>query len=518
MIEPNRQIVFFIDGGTWSLLDQWIEAGQLPNFSRIKNEGASGKLESVIPTETSFATAAFYLGKNPGRIGIFKFSGMEKTMVTADDFPGKRLWEILSQAGKRSLVMDLPSTWPPRDFNGTQFTGFFTPPNAQDFVYPPARASEFADYPRGGVEILKHLQKGQDLAQLRTVEFEITKKRWETFYRLWTEEAYDLGIFYVKGSDILQHYFWDDHGLLLSFYQMLDAAIGQLFADQTIDMIWILSDHGFDAAPKQSFFINTFLVQSDWLTFKGWKANTIFGRSIKNFLENHRSLASRYYWLRHWLKIDARRVDVAVSQGVAEIIGTEDGENQYAAASIDFERTKVYSGGGQLHGKGIYVNTKLIKNQTERTKLIEQVRAGLLKLKFNGQSAILQIKTGHEVYGDHPNVPDLVFLPIPELFVDIRISSNIFGPRKTASRASGHHLNSLDGIFMAKGSMIRPGHYDDFKLIDVFPTILATFGLRSLAEIDGQVMSDVLNLEKLPQQQDVSVVDEAKDLPEDIIL
>ena len=130
----------------------------------------------------------------------------------------------------------------------------------------------------------------------------------------------------------------------------------------------------------------------------------------------------------------------------------------------------------------------------------------------------MQIKTGREVYGDHQNVPDLVFLPIPELFVDIRISDDIFGPRQTASRASGHHLNSLDGIFMAKGKMINPGHFDGLKLIDVFPTILRTFGINPPVDIDGQVMNTVLNLEQLPKIETAPAPDEVEKLLEDIEL
>lgn len=516
MCKPNRHIVFFIDGGTWTLLDPWIEAGHLPNFARLKKEGASGKLASVIPTETSFATGAFAIGKNPGRIGIFKFSDFSKVMFTSDVFPGERLWEVLSDGGKRSLVMDLPSTWPPRPFNGTLFTGFFTPSENADFVYPRERDKEFFDYPRGGVEVLKYLARGQDLNALRTAEFEITTKRFETFYKLWTREDYDFGIFYVKATDILQHYFWNDNELLLRFYRLLDGYIGQLRSLPSTDNFWVISDHGFDVAPMTSFYINAFLAKRGYLRFRGWKAATGLGRWLKNFLEQHRQLARRYYRLQKMFSphsiFSRMAAEIDNNHEMAELKAIT--MNQLRPAVIDFEQTTAYAAGGLLHGKGIYLNLSKLKTEEGRERLINRLRDDLSKLVYKGKPAIIFIKSGQEVYGRHPDVPDLVFLPQPELFVDDLPSSNIFAPRQTDSRATGHHLNSLYGIFMASGSMIRPGQYDNLKLIDVFPTILASFGQNPPADIDGRVMTDILTTIKLADH--VMVSEDINHLIEDI--
>ncbi len=48
----SRVFVIGLDGGSWNVIDPLIARGKLPNLSRLKKEGAWGKLMSTFPPVT----------------------------------------------------------------------------------------------------------------------------------------------------------------------------------------------------------------------------------------------------------------------------------------------------------------------------------------------------------------------------------------------------------------------------------------------------------------------------------
>jgi predicted AlkP superfamily phosphohydrolase/phosphomutase len=108
----------------------------IPNLSKLMGESAYGDLESCVPPITVPAWTCMMTGKNPGHHGCFGFrnrkpgtygEGKDLWIATNKVIREKRVWDILSEAGKRVCTLGVPQTFPPRPINGVQVAGFLTP-------------------------------------------------------------------------------------------------------------------------------------------------------------------------------------------------------------------------------------------------------------------------------------------------------------------------------------------------------------------------------------------------------
>lgn len=478
-----RTLVFFVDGGTWDVLKPAIEAGRLPHLARLVKNGASATLESVIPTETSYATAAFALGKDPAELGLFQdMSG--RIPVTSDHFSGRRLWEMLSDAGARSLVVDFPCTWPTRPFDGVIFHGFFTPETGTDFVHPTRLAELYPNYPRGGVEIRDYLKLDKDVFWEKVCA--VTAERVRVFRECVSREHFDFGLMYIKATDIIQHYFWNQPERVLAFWEFVDGLLGDILSDGWTHVV-VASDHGFDVAPKESFSVNRWLADRGHVTLHPLRGGGFESR-VRAFLAKRRWMAIPFYKVRNFL------LPTAVAVATEMVDDTDHPVSSLMSTQIHIERSRAYAPGGVMHGKGIVLNDALVpRGSPEREMLREEIIRELKDLQFRGAPALVFVSRGEDVYPNSPSIPDIVFLPVPELFVEDRLQATVFGPRDTKSRATGHHLSSRDGIVVMHGPGVIPGWHDSVSILDMLPTLLAHYRLPVPAEYHGKVRTDFLS-------------------------
>ena len=218
-------LVVFLDGATWKLLDPWIRDGELPTFKYIKENGVSGILKSTIPPSTSPAIPSFYTGKNPGKHGVLGFLTEDGKIVNSYFIKDRTLWDIISDAGLKSCIINLPITYPPRKINGVMISGFPIPSNNVEFTYPKDLKKEIEDYP-AVLEFEKNLEESSLPDEyIFEKQLEVTKKRFDTLENIIRRENFDFVLFFVKGTDILQHLFWNRRDLLLKYYKELDKRI-----------------------------------------------------------------------------------------------------------------------------------------------------------------------------------------------------------------------------------------------------------------------------------------------------
>ncbi|MGN6378852.1 MAG: alkaline phosphatase family protein, partial [Gaiellales bacterium] len=106
---------------------------QLPVLSGLMDRGAWGPLRSCDPPITVPAWSCMMSSKDPGRLGVYGFRNRSDhsydglTFATNDKVREDRLWDILSAAGRRSVVLGVPQTFPPRPLNGDMVSCFLTP-------------------------------------------------------------------------------------------------------------------------------------------------------------------------------------------------------------------------------------------------------------------------------------------------------------------------------------------------------------------------------------------------------
>ncbi len=141
----ERILIIGLDGATWTVLEPYIAAGALPNIARLRDGGVHGELRSTIPPLSAPAWATFMTGKSPARHGVFHFRRQDAGgIVDGRNIDSATLWDVLSHQNRRSIVINMPMTYPPRPVAGVVVTGLLTPPDAPVFTYPPELSERLA--------------------------------------------------------------------------------------------------------------------------------------------------------------------------------------------------------------------------------------------------------------------------------------------------------------------------------------------------------------------------------------
>ncbi|MFQ5420401.1 MAG: alkaline phosphatase family protein, partial [Anaerolineae bacterium] len=113
------------------LFEEWRD--ELPNLKQLIENGAYGQLMSSTPAITVPAWSSMTSGKDPGVLGFYGFRNRldysydNRYIATAAVVKEKRVWELLSEAGKQCIVVGVPQTYPVRPLNGCLISSFLTP-------------------------------------------------------------------------------------------------------------------------------------------------------------------------------------------------------------------------------------------------------------------------------------------------------------------------------------------------------------------------------------------------------
>ncbi len=271
----RRVAVIGLDGVPYSMIADLTGRGIMPATARLFDLGHACPMDSTLPPVSSVAWTSFMTGVNPAKHGIFGFMDRRREsqgiyFPNANQIQSPALWDILTGAGKTTVAVNIPQTYPAREINGVMISGFV------------AIDLEKAVYPHRLVSALRKMDYRIDVdyqnADQRKEEFfrdlfYTLKKRREVLLYLLDKIPWHLFIGVFTGTDRLQHYFWDDyanpespwHGAVLDYYRALDAVIGEMAEKLGIDTaVLMLSDHGFAHLEKE-VFPNAWLKQGGYL-------------------------------------------------------------------------------------------------------------------------------------------------------------------------------------------------------------------------------------------------------------
>src|SRR5579862_9337863 len=138
----EKVLVIGLDCAEPSLVfEKWRD--QLPNLSALMQRGAWTTMNSTTPPITVPAWSCMMSSKDPGTLGIYGFRNRKDytygglTFATSTAVKEPRLWDILSKAGKKLVVLGVPGTYPPSPVNGAMVSCFLTPdPVTNQYTYP----------------------------------------------------------------------------------------------------------------------------------------------------------------------------------------------------------------------------------------------------------------------------------------------------------------------------------------------------------------------------------------------
>lgn len=252
-----------------------MESGHLPALAEIAGSGTFLPMETALPPVSSVAWASFMTGANPGEHGIFGFTDLKDREISLhlpsfDDLRRPPVWQTLP--GKKSVVVNLPFTYPARPLSGVLIAGFVAPIFERS-VYPESLIPwlQSKNY-RVDVDSVRGRQ---DRAFLVRDLFETLSVHEEVMLSLARSEPWDLFIGVITGTDRLHHFFFDAfddenhrwHSHFLEYYRRIDA-----FVDGFVRRVGhgvrviLLSDHGFTRL-KWQIYLNQLLRSMGYLSY-----------------------------------------------------------------------------------------------------------------------------------------------------------------------------------------------------------------------------------------------------------
>ena len=114
----------------------------LPNLSRLMEEGTYGELESTHPPITVPAWSSMMSSRDPGELGFYGFRNRKDYSYDGYSLANSRavkqplVWDYLGKKGLRSILLGVPQTYPPRPIHGEMVTCFLTPSTESEYTYP----------------------------------------------------------------------------------------------------------------------------------------------------------------------------------------------------------------------------------------------------------------------------------------------------------------------------------------------------------------------------------------------
>ncbi len=263
-------------------------ASRLKNFRHLMEGGIYSPLQSIIPPITIPAWACMFTGLTPGHLGIYgirnrkDYSYEALQFATSHSLRAKTLWNALSDAGKSSLLIGVPPSYPPPMVRGNLISCFLTPDNPFSYTYPPELKEEIESrfarpYPTD-VRDFRTENKSQLLQQI----YDITEIHFQVLKYLLMEKEWDLAVFVEMGTDRIHHGFWkffdETHpkfqpgnpfqNAIPDYYAFLDEKVGEILAllDEGTTVL-IVSDHGAKRLDG-GFCINEWLIKEGYLRLK----------------------------------------------------------------------------------------------------------------------------------------------------------------------------------------------------------------------------------------------------------
>lgn len=268
MQKPKKVVMIGLDGLNPDLVYQW--KGELPNLSKLMEEGIYGKIKSTVPPITPQAWSCILTGKNPGHFGYWDFTYRDDYSYGQSELVNSRvrdervdtIYEILSGYNKKVAIINVPVTYPPPEIPGGYSISSFMIPNLnKQFTYPVSLKKEIEKII--GQYIIDASTSDMNFRQMNKEVvlkriYDMDKQRFELTKYFIKEKECDFVFTVIMGTDRMPHlfyrYFDKNHrrytphpkyeSALKNHYKFCDESIGEILnlVDEDTAMI-VTSDH-----------------------------------------------------------------------------------------------------------------------------------------------------------------------------------------------------------------------------------------------------------------------------------
>jgi predicted AlkP superfamily phosphohydrolase/phosphomutase len=439
-------LIIGLDAASWKIIIPLLKKGKLPNIKRLMQEGVYGKLW-VRPDVSPVIWTSIATGKSPEKHGIrdfFKYDNKLKSIEINKSYDRKvkAFWNILSEKGIGVGVFNWLVSQPPEVVNGFMVSYQFN----RDYqlslsVYPKNIKDLFP------VKKERNVSKEKPFAEYGEIlQREIKYLKEEIIYAVNLKKTQKVKLFavYTPFLDIIQHYFW-----LLSNPDPL-----------------LIKEWGYDAGTVKKY--NT-VVNDSYIRIDGYIGELLKytnSKTIVIVLSDH-GFTHDFYKLK--IRVEMKALIEKMGLPETDILECAPAENK--------------------QWWEYYIKTNLPEKQL--LNLIGSVKD----------------KAGQQIFNIDKNDDVEWKYKMRQVVTDVRKNDMIYinGQRYPAVDILGSQIpyksgthDYLDAVFIAEGKPIKKlGIVKDVGEYDITPTILYLMGLPVAKDMDGKVLTQIIDEEYL---------------------
>lgn len=512
--QKKKVMVIGLDGATFDLIDPFRKEGRLPHIDSLLRDGVRATLRSTVPPNSAAAWPSFFTGKNPGKHGIYHFFNFrgdeyEPKIIDARDIQSQRIWDLMGEQGLRSMIINVPITYPPQEINGLMISGMLTPSDDKILSYPPSLHTELIAQ-TGFWTLERRLaslkRAGRDFESLDLL-YRATEKQRDVLLYLLKKYQWDFLMTVFRGTDLVQHlllrpFLEESPGkmteevlklkqVIPQFYEKVDAVIGELIQAVPEDThVIVMSDHG--CGPIYGLFaLNRWLHEEGLLRLKR-------GAGLKKLKTNLKWMPLEQIMDRLGLEKEFLK-DSVLSKLLKTRWPVIKRQVEESWQVIDWKKTRVY---GSLGGDSMILLRLNLKGREskgvvtpgqEELDLKALLKQKLLALSHpkTGQILVEKVYEADEIYTG----PFMKFAPdLVGVFKDYEYiaTGKVLKKKWLEDTFSGQHR--MEGILIMKGNEIREGkEIPPCEIIDLAPTILHLMDMAVPSDMDGKVIEDAFD-------------------------
>lgn len=479
----QRVIIFGLDGAAYSVLDDLMGRGLMPNLKRFLEQGTRGTLTSTVPPLTPPAWTTLFTGRSPGNHGITNFLQFESAeskyirVVTSREVRVPTMMSLVSRAGLRAGCLNLIAHNPPPKYNGYVVPGWVTHRWIKKYSHPEG----FLDRMTAAIGDLDIKDLGMDFSEERKaiqgaalsdyepwINMHIRRERqWFNILRhQMVHEPCDLEAIVFDGVDKLQHLCWphidpslapknpDESFLRIQnrcreYYRQIDDFLGETVRIAGPEAhVLVVSDHGFTGS-DEVIYINNWLEEQGFL---------------------------------RWSDSTAVQSEESAELGRAR---------PYHLTFFDLENTKAYAVLASTNGINIQVRGQkgpygIAPEDYEgfRAELIDALLTRCVD-PVTSDPIVKRVWTREEAFSG--SAMDLA----PDLTIELRdfgFFSVLRGASMLKKRPVIMGTHHPDGVLAAMGPGIRKGaSAETMSLLDIAPTVLHLLGQPVPDDLEGSV-------------------------------
>lgn len=510
-LKHSPVLIISLDAAETTLIQKWMADGSLPNLSALRKRGSFGNLQTAADWLVSSPWPDVYTGTGVEEHGfshylVWRPDKMVSERPNSDWMPMMPFWRQLN--GRRVVVVDMPNTYPPEEFNGVEVSAWSTsdvlsspsthPPELMDWI------GEHVGAPPC-VEDAHRPATGRELLAIRDRWIQTTERVMDLGLALMAKEhPWDLFFICLTATHHGGHKFWNLTGAseelgadekvavlqaLKEIYIACDAAVGRLIEQVEDDAtVIVFSPVGMGPNTSRSELLPEMLRR----ILGGTSGVTESGNGSGLLKWLRKRIPLRW---RTWVK---SRLPLALQDRLTLF---------WRSGKKDWSRTPAFCLFSDLSGY-IRINLRgreaagIVEPGEEYDRLCSEIAAGLVTFVDgdSGEPVVRDVTKIADLYQSGRmlhHLPDLIVRWSARAAAEHRcIASPRYGsipwptPGLEPSGRSGEH--SPDGFIIACGDRFPPGGtIEGANILDLAPTVYSLLNLPVPPEMRGRPLNDI---------------------------